>query len=58
MTATVTSCIDFDEAIAAVADYFDGIISRDEATAIVVLYFLQCSAPSTGGQTGNEGSAS
>ena len=49
--------IDLDEAIAAVRDYFDGIISLDEATTIVVLYF-QSPLPSTGGQTNNGGNAS
>ena len=31
--------IDRDEAIAAVADYFNGAIGRDEALAVIVLYF-------------------
>ena len=31
--------IDRDEAIGAVVDYFDGLISRDEVLEIIVLYF-------------------
>ena len=49
--------IDLNEAIAAVNDYFAGVITRDQATGIVILYF-QSPASDTGGQAGSEGSAS
>ena len=49
--------IDYDEAIAAVIAYFEGTITLDEAIGIVVLYF-HATAPSTGGQTGNDEGAS
>ena len=49
--------IDRDEAIAAVTAYFEGTITLEEAMGIVVLYF-QSPAPSTGGQTRNDGRAS
>ena len=39
MTWTTTGEIDKSEAVAAVIDYFEGIITKDEALEVILLYF-------------------